>query len=72
MQLPGHNELRMTKECVMRAMEDVLNAVRRDGEDYVHVVALDAHYGSGELTLTVTTDPQPVVAPASVSVLEAA
>ena len=35
-------------------------------------IVVGAHYGSGDLTLTLTTDPQPVAEPASISVLEAA
>lgn len=62
MNLPGINKLTLTEECLRLALEDVINAARLDGEDYVHVLRVDTHYGTGGATLELTTDtPQPVV-----------
>ena len=72
MQLPGHCELKLTSECLRVALEDMVNATRKDGEDYIHVLSVDTHYGTGGATVVLTTDPQPVAEPASISVLEAA
>lgn len=61
MNLPGINKLTMTEECLRMALEDMVNATRREGEDYVHVVAVNTHYGTGGATLDLTTDPQPII-----------
>ena len=57
MQFPGLCKLTLTDQALCQAIEGVLNAARRDGEDYVRVTEIKREgYGYGDFVLTITTD----------------
>ena len=67
---PGINKLTLTDAALRLAIEGTLNAARKDGEDYIHVVEISREgYGYGDYIAHITTDqPAPVV----VNIAEAA
>jgi hypothetical protein len=62
MNFPGACKLQLTDDAIKRAVEDALNAARREGEDYIHVTEFGrVNYGYGDWVATITTDPAPAV-----------
>ena len=57
MQFPGLCKLTLTDQALCQAIEGVLNAARRDGEDYISVTDIKREgYGYGDYVATITTD----------------
>jgi hypothetical protein len=49
MNFPGACKLQLTDDAIKRAVEDALNAARREGEDYIHVTEFGrVNYGYGD------------------------
>jgi hypothetical protein len=62
MNFPGACKLQLTDDAIKRAVEDALNAARREGEDYIHVTEFSrVGYGHGDWVATITTDHAPAV-----------